>query len=126
MILVHERMGGTWQGDISGQKRSKLYIPRFGPNCQVMLRRINYGFRGCAGSYEVIVGIVKGHLPRISEMGSFGQRATFRPSKFSGELDLKVPSVLLNGILSVLRSPWVEVPFVKDVVHTSGDIEMLC
>jgi hypothetical protein len=38
MILLHERMGGTWQGDISARKPSKLYIPRFGPICQVMLR----------------------------------------------------------------------------------------
>lgn len=30
MILLHEHMGGAWQGDISVRKPSKLYIPRFG------------------------------------------------------------------------------------------------
>lgn len=30
MILLHEYMGGTWQGDISVRKPSKLYIPMFG------------------------------------------------------------------------------------------------
>jgi hypothetical protein len=38
LILLHERMGGTWQGDISVRKPSKLYIPMFGPTCQVILR----------------------------------------------------------------------------------------
>ena len=38
LILLHEHMGGTWQGDISVRKPSKLYIPMFGPTCQVMLR----------------------------------------------------------------------------------------
>jgi hypothetical protein len=38
MILLHEHMGGTWQGDISVRKPSKLYIPMFGPTCRVMLR----------------------------------------------------------------------------------------
>src|SRR6266850_1377471 len=38
MILLHEHMGGTWQGDISVRRPSKLYIPMFGPTCQVMLR----------------------------------------------------------------------------------------
>ena len=52
--------------------------------------------------------------------------AAFRTLKFTGELDLKVSSVLLNDILSVLRSPWVEIPSVKNVVHTSGDIQMFC
>jgi hypothetical protein len=38
MILLHEHMGGTWQGDISVRRPSKLYIPMFGPTCRVMLR----------------------------------------------------------------------------------------
>jgi hypothetical protein len=38
MILLHERMRGTWQGDISIRNPSKLYIPMFGPTCRVMLR----------------------------------------------------------------------------------------
>ena len=38
MILLHKRMGGTGQGDISVRKPSKLYIPMFGPTCRVMLR----------------------------------------------------------------------------------------
>lgn len=38
MILLHEHMGGTWQGDISVRKPSKLYIPMFGPTCRIMLR----------------------------------------------------------------------------------------
>src|ERR1700676_664564 len=50
----------------------------------------------------------------------------FRTLKSTGELDLKVSSVLLDDILSVLRSPWIEIPFVKNVVHASGYIQMLC
>ncbi len=38
MILLHERMGGTWQGDLSVRRPSKLYIPMFGPTCRVMLK----------------------------------------------------------------------------------------
>jgi hypothetical protein len=38
MILLHEHMGGTWQGDLSVRNPSKLYIPMFGPTCRVMLR----------------------------------------------------------------------------------------
>src|SRR6266852_3765970 len=38
MILLHERIGGTWQGDISVRRPSKLYIPMFGPTCRVMLK----------------------------------------------------------------------------------------
>jgi len=38
MVLLHERMGGTWQGDLSVRRPSKLYIPMFGPTCRVMLK----------------------------------------------------------------------------------------
>jgi hypothetical protein len=38
MIVLHERIGGTWQGDISVRKPSKLYVPLAGPTCHVMLR----------------------------------------------------------------------------------------
>src|SRR5260370_25658549 len=38
MILLHERLGGAWQGDISVRRPSKLYIPMFGPTCRVTLR----------------------------------------------------------------------------------------
>jgi hypothetical protein len=38
MILLHERMGGTWQGDISVRRPSELYIPMFGPTCRVILK----------------------------------------------------------------------------------------
>ena len=41
MIVLHERMGGTWQGNLSARRPSELYIPMFGPTCRVMLR-----FRG--------------------------------------------------------------------------------
>src|SRR5665213_3220382 len=51
--------------------------------------------------------------------------AAFRVSTFAGELDLKVSSVLLNDILSVLRSPCVEIPFVKNVVRADGEVQML-
>ena len=37
MILLHERMGGTWQGNISVRRPSKLYIPVAGPTCRVIL-----------------------------------------------------------------------------------------
>jgi hypothetical protein len=38
MIVLHERIGGNWQGNISAKKPSMLYIPEFGPTCQVVLR----------------------------------------------------------------------------------------
>jgi hypothetical protein len=38
MILLHECMGGTWQGDLSVRKPRKLYIPMFGPTCRVILK----------------------------------------------------------------------------------------
>ena len=38
MILLHEHMGGTWQGDISVRRPSKLYIPLAGSTCRVMLK----------------------------------------------------------------------------------------
>jgi hypothetical protein len=37
-ILLHERIGGTGQGDISVRRPSKLYIPMAGPTCCVMLK----------------------------------------------------------------------------------------
>ena len=37
-ILLHERIGGTGQGDISVRRPSKLYLPMAGPSCRVMLR----------------------------------------------------------------------------------------
>ena len=37
MILLHERMGGTWQANLSERKPCKLYIPMFGPTCRVVL-----------------------------------------------------------------------------------------
>lgn len=41
MIVLHEHMGGTWQGNLSARRPSELYIPMFGPTCRIMLR-----FRG--------------------------------------------------------------------------------
>jgi hypothetical protein len=40
-ILLHERIGGTGQGNISARRPSELYVPMAGPTCRVMLR-----FRG--------------------------------------------------------------------------------
>src|SRR6266403_1653164 len=38
MIILHERIGGAWQGNISARRPSRLYIPEFGPTCRVVLR----------------------------------------------------------------------------------------
>ena len=38
LTLLHERMGGSWQGNISTRRPSELYIPLAGPTCRVMLR----------------------------------------------------------------------------------------
>lgn len=56
-------------------------------------------------------------LTRDLEDGASGGRALSKPAS---NFDPEVSSVLLNGILNILGTAWVEVLFVENVVDAGG------
>jgi hypothetical protein len=131
MIVLHERIGGTWQGNISARKPSRLYIPEFGPTCRVVLRfdgsKIIAIERGQAFdrtqweqiSSEIENSVLRGPT-RVGREYSFSSRrvtGSWR-GRHSGVQILPPPSNAPNPTIQPADYPFIlEFP----VIHTSID-----